>query len=207
MTDQNSSAPTTARAPDPRPLFLHAADQAVGLLAGLAPSELDGPTPCTEYDVRTLAGHVLTVMRRIAHVAGGGDALDVPRVTQVPDAELGGTAEADRGRLAQAWSDDAVLDRVMVLPFGTMPGRAAAFAYTQELAVHGWDLATAVGRQGALDPGLAAAVLPAARQFVPAAVRGGPVPFGPVVEVGPDAGPYAQLVGWLGRDPHWTPAA
>jgi uncharacterized protein (TIGR03086 family) len=207
MTDQSQPTSTSAQGPDPRPLFLHAADQAVGLLAGLAPSELDGPTPCTEYDVRALAGHVITVLRRITYVAAGGNALDVPQVTQVPDAELGSTAEADRDRLAQAWSDDAVLDRMLVLPFGTLPGRAAAFAYTQELTVHSWDLATAAGRQGALDPALAAAVLPAAQQFVPAQVRGGPVPFGPVVEVGPDAGPYPQLVGWLGRDPNWTPAA
>jgi uncharacterized protein (TIGR03086 family) len=207
MTDQNQASPTSAQGADPRPLFLHAADQAVGLLAGLAPSELDGRTPCTEYDVRALAGHLLSVLRRITHVAGGGNALDVPQVTRLPDAEVGGTAKTDRDRLAQVWSDDAVLDRVMVLPFGTLPGRAAALAYAQELTVHGWDLATAVGRQGALDPALAAAVLPMAQQFVPAAVRGGPVPFGPVVEVGPGHGPYAQLVGWLGRDPNWTPTA
>ena len=27
------------------------------------------------------------------------------------------------------------------------------------------------------------------------------VPFGPVVEVSPDAAPYAQLAAWLGRHP------
>jgi uncharacterized protein (TIGR03086 family) len=202
-SDQNQN-PDQNQSPDPRPLLLQAADQAVGLLASLVPSELDGPTPCTEYDVRTLAGHVITVLRRITHVATGADALEVPQVSEVPDAQLGPVAKADRDRLAQVWSDDAVLDRMLVLPFGTLPGRAAAFAYTQELAVHGWDLATAVGRTGSLDPALAAAVLPAARQFVPASPRGGPVPFGPVIEVGPGAGPYERLAGWLGRDPSWA---
>jgi uncharacterized protein (TIGR03086 family) len=97
-----------------------------------------------------------------------------------------------------------VLDRMLVLPFGTMPGRAAALAYTQELTVHAWDLASAIGRADGLDPSLAEAVTPLARQFVPAGVRGGPVPFGPVVDVAADAGAYQQLVGWLGRDPAWS---
>jgi hypothetical protein len=31
--------------------------------------------------------------------------------------------------------------------------------------------------------------------------RGGDIPFGPVVDVPPDAGPYAQLAARLGRHP------
>ena len=38
-----------------------------------------------------------------------------------------------------------------------------------------------------------------AHRFLPPERRGGPVPFGPVVAVPPEAGPYAQLAGWLGR--------
>jgi uncharacterized protein (TIGR03086 family) len=77
-------------------------------------------------------------------------------------------------------------------------------AYTQELTVHAWDLATALGRADLLDESLAMITEQAARQFVPAELRGGPVPFGPVVDVPPDAGPYARLAGWLGRDPNWA---
>jgi uncharacterized protein (TIGR03086 family) len=178
------------------------------LISTIDRADLDGPTPCSEYDTRTLVGHVLTVLRRITTVAQGGDALSVPRVTTgVPDTDLATTAADDAGRLAQVWSDDAVLDRLVTLPFGTMPGRAAAAAYTQELTVHGWDLATAIGRTDLLDDVLAAATLGAARQFVPADARGGPVPFGPVIDVPEDAPPYARLVGWLGRDPRWNPPA
>ncbi len=31
--------------------------------------------------------------------------------------------------------------------------------------------------------------------------QGAGVPFGPVVEAAPGAGPYAQLAAWLGRQP------
>ena len=37
---------------DPRPDFFAAADQAVHLIGGLAPADLDRPTPCDDYDVK-----------------------------------------------------------------------------------------------------------------------------------------------------------
>ena len=85
-----------------------------------------------------------------------------------------------------------------------MSGAAALAAYAGELTVHSWDLALAIGRADLLDPALAEAALPAYQAFVPAAPRGGDIPFGPVVEAGPDAGPYERLAAWTGRDPHWN---
>src|SRR5215207_9639280 len=97
---------------DPRPLFHRAADQAQRLIAGTTPDQLNGPTPCAEYDVRSLLGHMVTGFRRIAHVAAGGNALDIPTVTQ--DVEPSGWAQAvadARAKLDAVWADDAVLDR------------------------------------------------------------------------------------------------
>jgi uncharacterized protein (TIGR03086 family) len=208
MTEQTDTTTTAAAAPavDPRPLFLRSADQAVAVMSTVQSSDLDRPTPCTEFDVRALCGHVIGVLRRITAVARKGDALAVPStVTDVADAELAATAAADARLLAEAWAEDAVLDRAAVLPFGTMPGRFAAMAYTQELTVHAWDLATALGRPELLDDHLAEVAEVTARRFLPAETRGGPVPFGPVVDVPPSAAPYARLAGWLGRDPGWKP--
>src|SRR5215207_5615581 len=66
--------PTDARPPDadPRPLLRRCADQAVTILAALRPDDLERPTPCAEFDVRTLAGHVLSVLRGVAVVTAGG---------------------------------------------------------------------------------------------------------------------------------------
>ena len=80
-------------------------------------------------------------------------------------------------------SDAAVLDRVLTVPWGTMPGRFVGFGYVQELTVHAWDLAAATGRTGGLDDGLAAAIEDTSRQVLPAEPRGGPIPFGPPVAV------------------------
>jgi uncharacterized protein (TIGR03086 family) len=190
---------------DPRPLLRRTTDQAVAGLAALGPDDLDRPTPCAGLDVRTLGGHLLSVLRRIVVAAGGGPALTVPVLTLGSVSVLASTAAGDRDRLVAAWADDDVLDRLLVLPFGAMSGREAAVAYGLELTAHAWDLAVAVGRADELDDEPAAALLPAAPEFVPAEPRGGHVPYGPVVPVDRGAGPYERLAGWLGRDPRWSP--
>jgi uncharacterized protein (TIGR03086 family) len=211
--DQSTQNPTpTARpgpagaAPDPRPLLGHALDQVQQLVAGLRPDQLDLATPCGEFPVRRLTGHLLTVFRRITALADGSDPMATPHVSEVPDTEIAASFERQRALLDTAWADDAVLDRVAVLPWLTGPCRVLASGFVQEATVHAWDLAVAIGRRADLDPALAQTVLPLARQYVPAEVRGGGVPFEAPVAVADDAGPYEQLVGWLGRDPGFAPA-
>lgn len=190
---------------DPRPLLTRALDQ-IGTLVDATPTDqLDRPTPCDGWDVRTLLDHLVGVHRRVAHVAETGALVDVPAVVATPDGQHARVIAEGRAAVVRAWAldsdDDAVLDREMTLPWGTMPGRAAGFGYVQELTVHAWDLAVPTGRVGALDPTLAEAAVDNAQRMVPAEQRGGFIPFGPVVEVPADAGPYDRLVGWLGRDP------
>lgn len=192
------TAPTIT---DPRPLLLRAVDQAGRIIAGIEPDQAGLPTPCDDWDVAALAGHLVAVVRRITAVAEGREALSVAgTVTDVAPTDWGATYDEAAARLRAAWSDDALLDREMRLPFGTFSGRMAAGVYTEELTTHGWDLARASGQTAALDPELALASLEIARRIVPAGIRGdGRVPFGAVVEVPEDADPYLRLAGWMGR--------
>src|SRR4051794_40745996 len=67
-TDRKPDRPT-ARRPgrekspvntiDPRPVYARATEQAAALIRTVRPEQLDGPTPCTEFDVRALLGHVV----------------------------------------------------------------------------------------------------------------------------------------------------
>lgn len=188
-------------ADDPRVLFLRTVAQTEDVIASVRPDQVDQPTPCDEYDVRTLLGHLVSVIRRVEVVGAGGSAFDVPQVTTdvADDAWLDAFRQA-RTAMEETWSDDAVLDRVLVLPFGEMPGRAALAGYSMEFTAHGWDLAKAVGAVDRLDPELAEAVLPTAQRMLAADGRDA-LPFDPVVEVPAAAGPYDQLAGWLGRQP------
>ena len=87
------------------------------------------------------------------------------------------------------------------MPWGKVPGRIAVSGYVQEIVTHGWDLARATGQPAELDPELASWVLAVAQRILPPEPRGGEIPFGPVVPVPADAGRYAQLAAWLGRQP------
>lgn len=191
--------------PDPRPLFAQTLDQCGRLVDAVTPADLDRATPCADFDVRTLLGHLVAVERRVVHIAGGGHPFEVPSlVDDVPD---DGWVEAwrdARTNLDAALDEPGVLERTFHHPAGDFPGRQAVFAYVSEVAVHGWDLAMALGRRDDLDDSLAAASLDPVRRFLPAEPRGGPIPFGPVVDVPADAPAYDRLVGWMGRDPHWT---
>ena len=197
---------TTDQLTDPRADLDLAVDQVLRLVAAVRPADLDRPTPCEEFDVRHLLGHLLGVLGRIAHVGSGGHPFDVPTtVLDVEDDAWAARCEGAAAGMRAVWADDAVLDAVLHLPFGDVPGRGAAMAYTEELTAHAWDLASALGRRDVLDPVLGEVALAAATRFIPDADRGR-IPFGPVVAVPAGAGPYERLAGWLGRDPSWTPA-
>lgn len=106
---------------------------------------------------------------------------------------------------ADAALASAEVARLVQVPWGTVSLAAAIGSYVGEAAVHSWDLAVATGGTDRLDPALAEVAYPAYVEKVPATPRGGPIPFGPVVDVGADATPYARLVAWTGRDPRWRP--
>jgi uncharacterized protein (TIGR03086 family) len=187
---------------DPREIHQRAMAQTESIVAAVQPGQLGLPTPCTEYDVRALLSHTVGGLNRIALVGEGADALAVPaRADGVPDDGWLAAYQRARARATAAWADDAKLDALVEVPWGKVPGRIAVSGYVQEILTHGWDLARATGQPTELDPELAAWVLAVAQRILPPEPRGGEIPFGPVVAVPPDAGPYAQLAAWLGRRP------
>jgi uncharacterized protein (TIGR03086 family) len=193
----------TQNIPDPRPVHARALAQTEWIVAAVGQDQLGLPTPCPEYDVRTLLSHMVGGQNRIATVGEGGDGLAVPPfVDGVPDDGWPGAFRAAAARAASAWSDDAKLDGLVEVPWGKVPGRIAVSGYLMEILTHGWDLAKATGQPTEGDPELAAYVLAIARRILPPEPRGGDeIPFGPVIEVDADAAPYAQLAAWLGRQP------
>jgi uncharacterized protein (TIGR03086 family) len=185
---------------DPRPMLVLALDQTQAMIDTIGADDLDLPTPCPEYDVRTLLGHLMTVVGRIDLALTGNDPLSIPTVTPgVTD--FPATWKERRATLDETLSDGSVLGRTCKLPWATLPSAAAIAAYTGELTTHSWDLAKATSRTDLLDDSLAEYCLPLVQQFIPAEPRGGHVPFGPVVQAADDAPAYDRLVAWEGRKP------
>ncbi|NSC22642.1 TIGR03086 family protein [Streptomyces albus subsp. chlorinus] len=197
---------STPQIPDPRPVYARAAEQVAQLFAATKPEQLDAPTPCSEFTVRDLLGHIVCGARRIAAVGEGGDAEgeDVPGwVSDVPAERWPRLWDEAHARMTAAWSDDARLDAVVAVPWGQMPGRIALAGCVMEAATHTWDLARAIGWDGELDEQVGLFALGAAQQSLPAEGREN-MPFEDARQVAPDAGTYTRLAGWLGRDPGWS---
>jgi uncharacterized protein (TIGR03086 family) len=197
---------STPLATDPRPAFAAATATACAVAAAVRPDQLDDPTPCSEYDVRTLLGHLVAVLRRVAAVGRGEHPFSVPQVTtDVPDDGWSAAAQAAADDVLAVWADPALLGRELTLPFGTFPGAAALATYTAELTTHTWDVAVATGQDPEWDPQVLTVALAATHRALLADGRGPGVPFGPVVLVPEDAPPIDRLIAWQGRDPRWTP--
>lgn len=185
---------------DPRPLYREALSWTTALVEKVRDDQLTASTPCADFDVRTLLGHLVATVERARVIGEGGDPGTVPLV--VTDTHDDGYADAYRSaadRMWPVWTDDSRLDATVTAPWGTVPGRAAIWGYINETLVHGWDLAVATGQPSEAHPELAEAMLAVARHAIPAETRGGHVPFADVVEPHPTAGPTERLANWSGR--------
>ncbi len=188
---------------DPRSDVRKALDQVQTLIDGTRPDQAGLPTPCAEFDVDRLIGHLVGVVARIGTVLSGrpfGEARVDQTMTDWKKAW-----DEQRAVTEKVLADDQCLTRMVQVPWGSIPGAAALQGYVGELTVHAWDLARATGQQ-VTDNGLAERVLAHYSAILPPAPREG-LPFGPVVEVGPDATLYERVIAWTGRDPRWALAA
>src|SRR5665811_349202 len=85
----------------------------------IKPDQLGLSTPCSEYEVRALLGHVLGGLRRAVVIASGGDPLAVSMTTEMPADGWAGAYRRVRAEAEQAWADDAALERMVTVPWGT----------------------------------------------------------------------------------------
>jgi uncharacterized protein (TIGR03086 family) len=189
--------------PDPRALLQRACDQAAAVIASVAPDQMTWPTPCEQFDVRTLVGHMLFAARRI-RAAGLGEPIpdDGPAVTGIADADWAPAFRQTAAEVAAAWDRPDALAGDVELPFGTFPASVVVSIYALEETTHAWDLAAATSSVVHLDDGLAEAVLADAREIVTPVIRGAePMPFG--LEVAAPAGAPApdRLAAFMGRHP------
>ncbi|MFB8249387.1 TIGR03086 family metal-binding protein [Streptomyces sp. NPDC055952] len=177
------------------------------LAAGIADEQLAGPTPCPDYAVRHLLGHLLglTVAFRDAGRKDLGVTTDTSPGSALPDLTPGWREDLPKAlaELADAWRDPAAWTGATRAGGVDLPGDVAGLVATDELVVHGWDLARATGQDYAPDP----AALRVCHDFLAAGVDdpGRGQIFGPVVPVAPEASALERAVGLSGPDPGWTP--
>src|SRR3954447_21327417 len=172
--------------PDDDPAVLRRGlDQLAGLLEDVPGGARGDPTPCPQWSVQDLVDHIVAAPSRFARLVRG-EAVDwsaTPSAGGEPAAQFRSHAED----LLRAVSDDAA------------PGGPVAVDWQcAEIAVHTWDLATAIGRSTeTLEPDVAER----GRAFMLASLNDGnrSPAFGPEVPAPEEADPYTRIAAFAGR--------
>lgn len=159
-------------------------------LESVTDDQWSNPTPCTDWDVRQLVDHVITIQRQIP------DSLDV----SVDDsADPRALWKSVRAAAVTALRQPGVMERTISGIRGEMPVEMALLPRLSDLTVHTWDLARATGGDERLSPEIAAIVLERLRPNDDALRQSGS--FGPKIDPPPGADTQVELLCFLGRRP------
>jgi uncharacterized protein (TIGR03086 family) len=170
-----------------------------GLVANVKPDQLSLSTPCSDWDVRGLMSHFVGGAGMFA-AAFSGQELDIDPDAPMPDlvgSDPLGAFDGAIGQFTEAVDQPGAIDRMVVLPFGTMPGPVVLDLLKFDLLVHCWDLATATGQPFDPPADTVEQSLQTAQMMISPALRGGP--FADEVTVRGSATPIERLVAFTGR--------
>jgi uncharacterized protein (TIGR03086 family) len=178
-------------------------DEANRVVAGITPDQLGNASPCTEWTVRDVLNHITTGATMFAVCVRDGAIGDEQMVALMTEDALGddyrGAFRAASADAMAAFQEPGAVDRMVTLPFGTMPAGVAIDIAVFDVAIHTWDLAHASGQPMQLDPDTLATAYALAQAMMPDMRANGVV--GDEVDVAPDAPLEDRLAALAGRTP------
>ncbi|NUP52864.1 MAG: TIGR03086 family protein [Catenulispora sp.] len=179
------------------------------VVGALGESDLNRPTPCSEWTVTQVLRHAAGDQIGFAAFLDGEAGPEENPFTPSAAAPQDPRAFLEQAliRSAEAWAavDPATAEVAVPVPPNKLSAQAGAAACALDAAVHAWDMAMATGQASPLTPELAAELLVVARQIVEPLRQ-----YGAYAAELPGAdgdGAEAELLRYLGRDPHWAPSA
>jgi uncharacterized protein (TIGR03086 family) len=162
------------------------------------------PTPDEGWDVRTLANHVVSELLWIPPLVAGKTIADVGDQFEgdVLGADPVATFDRAVAGVHAAITPPGVLDRIVHLSFGDVPGHEYLGQVTSDAVIHSWDLAKAIGA----DTHLGDTLVDAVHAFLAPQVDLWRQPgiFAAAVDAGESASAQDRLIALTGRDPNWT---
>jgi uncharacterized protein (TIGR03086 family) len=170
-----------------------------GVLSEIRPDQLSLPTPCASWTVADVINHVVGGQQLFAKMLRGEEVSRDP-VDYASGDFMAAFDEGSAASLAE-FEAEGVMDRIVHLPFGDMPGSAFMAIATTDTLTHGWDLAKATGQGTDLSPELAEQLLAGVQGFLSDKMRGadGVAAFGPEQSAPTDASNADRLAAFLGR--------
>ena len=182
-------------------LYARAMASTQRIIDGVPSDRWDAPTPCTEWNARQVANHIIGENLWAGELFAGktidqvGNRLDGDLTGDDPAAAYRRSVEVAR----KAVEAPGAMETTCHLSFGDFSGADYASQLFVDTLIHGWDIAKGTGQDTRLDPELVSACLPIAeeltRQFRTAGV------FGEDLPVAADADPQTRLLALVGRRP------
>lgn len=181
-----------------------AAVEAARVVAGAANTKtLEQPTPCTDWDLRTLLNHMILWTSYSAERRAYGESVAEELMSKDFTAEPG-YAQAYQTQLAKAvdaWSKPEAWAGDRNVMGSATPAADIAAMLIAEMVLHGWDIAEATGQDYRCDDAVARNVLKTVeaqgelfRQY-----QG----FAAIVPVPDDATAFDRALALSGRDPDY----
>lgn len=161
----------------------------------------DAPAPVAGWVARDVVRHLTQWLPGFLSAGAGIELPSGPSVDEDPVA-----AWQIHCAAVQALLDDpATAERVLAnRHIGEVPlHRAIDRFYTADVFMHTWDLARATGQDDRLDPDFCEQLL-AGMEPLEEVIRSSGQ-YGPRVDVPDGADAQTRLLGFIGRDPFWTP--
>jgi uncharacterized protein (TIGR03086 family) len=185
-------------------------NELIKLVGQVGDRDLVQQTPCPLYTVEGLVGHIDGLAQAFTDAARKARSarLEQPPNPHTVRLEDDWRVETPRHlrTLADAWRDPQAWEGMTRIAGLDAPAEMVALTVADEIVVHGWDLARALGRDYTADPVL----VEASRSFLTAftsadAPAGDDVAFGPTRSAPAGASPLEQVVALAGRDVTWSP--
>jgi uncharacterized protein (TIGR03086 family) len=180
-------------------LHARALDVTGRIVNGIPADRWHTTTPCEGWDVHALLNHVVSGNLWAAELAAGatvesvGDRLDGDVLGAGPAGSYAASARA----AAAAFRRPGALDAPCAVSYGPVPGSVYAGHRFIDVFIHGWDLASAIGQDIALDAHLMEAcrqiIAPQLELFRAAGAFAAPLP------IPPDATAQTRFLAMLGR--------
>jgi uncharacterized protein (TIGR03086 family) len=171
----------------------------------VTPGQLANPTPCADWDLRALLGHICDSARVLREAISCGCISSMPgQVSQVADpgprirSHPAAVFRAEAGLLLRACAAESA-ERHVTIGDRHLTADLAAIVGAVDLAVHGWDVSVACGGDRLIPHHLARDLLEVAVVVVDGAIR--PGLFGQPQQIPPLSRPGDKLVALLGRTP------
>ncbi len=163
----------------------------------IEPTQLNNPTPCTEFTVHDVLDHMIVGGGSFAYWFRGEEAPGTnapPVYGWVPAAEFRNAMD----ELLDAVKSPGAMERTITAPVGEMPGSTFAQFVAFDGLIHGWDLASATGLDYELPPAVIASVDEFARGALTSEMRDGDT-FKEATTAPDDASQHERLVAFSGR--------